>query len=262
MKRLLLAAALSVSLTALAATEFQTGLQALRSRDYVKALTALTASAEAGDARAAQLIADMYASGRGVAANPGIALQWRLRAAELGDPGAQYIVGMQYLQGSGVPRDSNPAAYWLDRAARQNHPNAALELGLLQLAGHGDPASGLAWIQQAARQGLFDAQQVLAGIYRSGQSGVPKDVAAAARWEAAAKQNAEVGQQINQAVMQQQNAIAIARSTYYYGPGYAYPWVYPTWGVGWGRYGGSTPYSGRSRYGGWNYGVGVGGVWW
>ena len=40
MKRLLLAVALSVSLTALAATEFQTGLQALRSRDYVKALTA------------------------------------------------------------------------------------------------------------------------------------------------------------------------------------------------------------------------------
>jgi TPR repeat protein len=248
MKRLLLAAALSVSLTALAATELQTGLQALRSRDYVKALTALTASAEAGDARAAQLIADMYASGRGVVANPGIALQWRLRAAELGDPGAQFTVGMQYLQGSGVPRDANQAAYWLEQAARQDHPNAALELGLMQLSG--DPAAGLAWIRQAAEQGLFDAQQVLANLYRNGQPGVPKDAAAASQWETVAKQNAELGQQINQTVTQQQNAVAIARDAYRNAPRYAYPWVYPTWGFGWGR------------YSGWNYGVGVGRVWW
>ncbi len=249
MKRLLLAAALSVfSLTALAATEFQTGLQALRSRDYVKALTALAASAEAGNARAAQLIADMYASGRGVVANPGMALQWRLRAAELGDPGAQFTVGVQYLQGSGVPRDANQAAYWLEQAAQQDHPNAALELGLMQLSGA--PATGLAWIRQAADQGLFEAQQVLAGIYRNGQAGVPKDADAASRWEALARQNAQTGREINQAVMQQQDAVAIARDAYRYAPRYAYPWAYPTWGFGWGR------------YSGWNYGVGVGGVWW
>jgi TPR repeat protein len=262
MKGLLLGVVFCLSLPTFAASEFQTGLQAYRNRDYSSAIAALTASTEAGDARAAQLLADIYASGRGVVVDPGLAFQWRLRAAELGDGGAQFTVGTQYLAGSGVPRDPNQAAYWLERSARQNHPNAALELGLLQLEGRGDPASGIAWIRQAADQGLFEAQQVLAGIYRSGQSGVPKDVAAAARWEAAAKQNAEVGQQINQAVMQQQDAIAIARSTYYYGPGYAYPWVYPTWGVGWGRYSGSTRHSGWSRYGGWNYGVGVGGVWW
>ncbi len=253
MKRLLLAVVLCLSLSALAESQFQTGWQAYRNRDYGAALGALTASAEAGDARAAQLLADMYASGRGVIVNPGIALQWRLRAAELGDPGAQFAVGMRYLGGSGVPRDASQAAYWLERSARQNHPNAMLELGLLQLEGEGmgkDPTRGLAWIREAADQGLFDAQQVLANIYRQGQAGVPKDATAAASWEAVAKRNAEIGQQINQSVMQQQNAIAIARSTYSYAPGYAYPWISPTWGLGWGR------------YSGWNYGVGVGGVWW
>lgn len=249
MKRLLLAAVMLTSLSALAASDFQTGWQAYRARDYGKAFAALGASAEAGDPRAAQLLADMYASGRGVDANPGIAFQWRLRAAELGDPGAQYTVGMQYLQGSGVPRDANQAAYWLERAARQDHPNAALELGLLQLEGGGDPARGLAWIRQAGDQGLLEAQQVLAGLYRNGQAGVPKDADAASRWEALAKQNAQTGQQINRSVMQQQDAIAIARTAYYYAPRYAYPWVSPWWGVGWGR------------YSGWNYGVGVGGWW-
>jgi TPR repeat protein len=248
--RVLLTVVLWLALPALAASEFQTALQAYRSRDYGTALTALTASAKAGNARAAQVLADMYASGLGVVVDPGVAFQWRLRAAELGDAGAQFTVGMEYLEGGGVPRDPSQAAYWLERSARQNHPNAALELGLLQLEGQGDPASGLAWIRQAAAQGLFEAQQALAGIYRQGQAGVPRDVDVAARWEAAAKQNAETGQQINRAVMQEQNAIAIARNTYYYAPGYASPWIYPTWGVGWGR------------YSGWNYGVGVGGVWW
>jgi TPR repeat protein len=250
LKRLPLAAALLVFLSAVAASEFQTGVQALRSRDYGKALAAFNASAAAGNPRAAQQLADMYASGRGGVADPAMALQWRLRAAELGDPGAQFTVGMLYLQGSGVPRDPEQAAYWLERAARQDHPNAALELGLLLLERDGDPASGLAWIRQAAEQGLFDAQQTLAGIYRRGQSGVAKNAEAASQWETVARQNAEVGQQINQSVMQQQNAIAIARNTYYYGPAYAYPWVYPTFGIGWGR------------YSGWNYGLGVGGVWW
>ena len=262
MKGLLLGVVFCFSLPTFAASEFQTGLQAYRTQDYGKALAAFFASAEAGDPRAAQLLADIYATGRGVVANPGLALQWRLRAADLGDPGAQYIVGMQYLQGSGVPRDPNQAAYWLERSARQNHPNAALELGLLQLEGRGDPASGIAWIRQAADQGLFDAQQVLADVYRQGQAGVPRNAEAASGWAETAKRNAETGQQINRSIVEQQNAIAVARNAYYYAPRYAYPWVYPTWGVGWGRYSGSTRHSGWSRYGGWNYGVGVGGVWW
>lgn len=249
MERLLIAVVLSLALPAGAASQFQAGLHAYRSHDYTAALAALGAAAQAGDARAAQLLADMYASGRGVATDPALALQWRLRAAALGDPGAQYTVGMRYLQGSGVARDIRQAAYWLDRAARQDHPNAALELGLLQIESQGDPDSGIAWIQQAADQGLFEAQQALASIYRSGTAGVPRDAQAASRWEAVAKQNADTGQQMNQAVMQQQDAIAIARSTYYYRPADAYPWVYPAWGFGWGR------------YSGWNYGVGVGGWW-
>jgi len=248
-KRLLLAVALSLALPVGAASEFQTGLAAYRSRDYATALAALGAAAQAGDARAAQLLADMYAGGRGVATDSAVALQWRVRAAALGDAGAQYTVGLQYLQGNGAPRDIDQAAYWLDRAARQDHPNAALELGLLQIETRGDPASGLAWIQRAADQGLVEAQQTLAGLYRSGTAGVPQDAQAASRWDAVAKQNAETGQQINQAVMRQQDAIAIVRSTYYYRPAYAYPWVYPTWGFGWGR------------YSGWNYGIGVGGWW-
>jgi TPR repeat protein len=195
----------------------------------------------------------MYGSGRGVAADPAAAWQWRLRAAQLGDAGAQFVVGMRYLNGPGVVRDPNEAAFWLEQAARQNHPHAAFELGLLLLAGDGvtpNPERGLDWLRAAADLGLLDAQEALAEIYGQGRAGVRKDAAASARWEAAARQNAQAGQQMNESIMQQQNAIAIARNTYYYRPAYTYPWGYPAWGVGWGR------------YGGWNYGVGVGGVWW
>ena len=250
MKRLLVAAWLGLSVPAFGASDFQTGLHALRSGNYATALSSLTASAESGDPRAAQLLADMYANGRGVAPNPGLAFEWRQRAAALGDPGAQYVVGTQYLKGAGVPRDPRSAVLWLDRAAHQNHPNAQLELGFLYLDGDGvakDPTQGLLWIRRAAEQGLLDAQQVLSHLYEKGATGMPRDAAAASQWAAAAKQNEEAGRQINQSIMQQQDAIAIARSFYYARP--VGPWVAPVWGFGW------------SRYGGWNYGVSVGGWW-
>jgi hypothetical protein len=253
MKRLPIAALLCLSLPAFAASDFQAGLQAYRNKDYGTAVAALSASAEAGDARAAQLLADMYASGRGVGVDPGVAFRWRQRAAEVGDPGAQFVIALQYLNGSGVPRNPGAAAFWLEKSAMQDHPNAALELGLMLLEGNGvtrNPPQGLTWIRRAADQGLFDAQQVLANVYQRGEAGVAKDADAASRWEGVAKQNAQVGRQINQSVMQQQDAIAVARNTYYYSPAYSYPWTYPTWGAGWGR------------YSGWNYGVGLGRVWW
>ncbi len=252
MKHLMFVAALLVACpSAFAASDFLTGLQAYRSGSYAAALTALTASAERGDPRAAQLLADMYAGGRGVAPNPGIAFQWRQRAALLGDPGAQFAVGMQYLNGDGVPRAPQEAALWLEKAALRNHPNAQFELGLLYLDGDGvaqDSARGVAWIREAADQGLFDAQQALAEVYRKGAQGLPQNAAAAAHWASLAQQNQQAGQQINQLIVQQQNAIAIARSTV--SAPVPYPWVYPAWGFGW------------NRYGGWNYGVGVGGIWW
>jgi len=253
MTRLLIAALFGLALPAVAAaSDFQTGWEAYVNRQYGAALAALTASAEAGDPRAAQLLADMYAKGYGVAPNQGAAFQWRQRAALLGDAGAQWIVAMAYLNGTGVPKDAREAALWMEQAARQNHPNAQLELGLLYLDGYGvakNAAEGMAWIRRAADQGLFDAQQVLANVYETGQGGVPKDAAASSRWATLAKQNQQAGEQINQSIMQQQNAIAVARSAYYAAPAYGYPWVYPSWGVGWGR------------YSGWNYGAGIGGVW-
>ena len=43
--------------------------------------------------------------------------------------------------------------------------------------------------------------------------GLPQNAAAAAQWASLAQQNQQAGQQINQLIVQQQNAIAIARST-------------------------------------------------
>lgn len=69
------------------------------------------------DPAAALALADMYEQGRGVDADPQLALEWRTRAAELGDISAQFDLGLRYEHGWGAPRDPEASRHWLQQAA-------------------------------------------------------------------------------------------------------------------------------------------------
>jgi hypothetical protein len=59
----------------------------------------------------------MYEDGKGVAADPALALYWYRKAAEQGDTAAQAKIGSAYALGKGAPRDYVQAYVWLDVAA-------------------------------------------------------------------------------------------------------------------------------------------------
>ncbi len=84
----------------------------------------LKSSAEAGDARAAYLLATFYHTGRGVAQDAYNAFHWCKLAAEEGVLEAQFQLGLMYLDGDGVTDDEGEAMKWLWLAADRGYPQA------------------------------------------------------------------------------------------------------------------------------------------
>jgi TPR repeat protein len=109
---LLLAVAAAAPAHAASAVE-----NALRSGNYLKAVSRVGPAAEQGDARAQGYLGFMYQYGRGVPQNYGMAVYWYRRAAEQGNPTAQHMLGLMYDKGQGIPTDHVTAYIWLNLAA-------------------------------------------------------------------------------------------------------------------------------------------------
>ena len=90
---------------------------AYRAVRTAKALPAVTAAAERGDARAQAQLGFMYATGRSMPQNYTLASYWYRRAAEQGNVAAQHLLGLMYDKGFGVPPDYVLAHMWLNLAA-------------------------------------------------------------------------------------------------------------------------------------------------
>lgn len=71
-----------------------------------------------GDAEYA--IGRMILRGRGVARDPGEAIEWLKKAAGHGHPAGQYMLGAAYEAGWGVKPDGAEALYWYSLAARND----------------------------------------------------------------------------------------------------------------------------------------------
>ena len=84
-------------------------------------------NAERGDARAQTALGFMFATGRGVPQNFGLAAYWYTCAAEQGNPDAQYELGMSYNLGRGVPVNWVMAYKWLDLSASRTRPGEERE---------------------------------------------------------------------------------------------------------------------------------------
>jgi TPR repeat protein len=126
------------------AADFDSGLGALRSRDYARALE-----------------------------------QWSL-CAEKGDAACQFGLGVLHDDGLGVPREVSRALSWYERAAAQDYPDALMQLGFLYAVGRQgveqDPVRAWAWFARAAAVGV---EQAPAHRDRVGELLTPDELAAA-----------------------------------------------------------------------------------
>lgn len=165
---------------------------------YMTALNLATPRAEAGDAAAQTLVAEILSRGLGVKRDEAKAAKWYQLAAEQGVPEAQFQYALMLIDGRFVPKDAK-GAYALMQAAAEAG-NALAQFNFAQLIIQREPGTSgmtkaVAYYQRAADAGLADAQYAMSQLYANGAGGKKRDEAEARRWLAlAAHQNFDTAQ--------------------------------------------------------------------
>jgi TPR repeat protein len=104
--------------------------------------------------------------------------------AAQGHADAQFNLGFMYAKGRGVPQDYGLALKWYRLAAAQGHAKAQSNLGVMYYKGNGVPqdyAEALKWFRLAAAHGNAEAQSNLGVLYYRG-NGVSQDSVQAYKW--------------------------------------------------------------------------------
>jgi TPR repeat protein len=135
---------------------YQRGQQYYDARQFGTALQYFQAAARGGDARAQNMLGNMYGSGQGVQRNFAQAAYWYGQSAAQGNRWGEYSLGLIYMQGlGGLPNDQARAARLFQASAEQGLVAAEGELGLAYEFGQGVPRSrqmALYWLDKAAPQ--------------------------------------------------------------------------------------------------------------
>lgn len=148
---------------------------------HIDVVTELRQAIDDGNYHAAYSLANIYIFGTdGVNTDVRKGLDYLRHAAEHGSVDAQFQIATYYRNGHLIDEDHNMARYWYSLAAEQGHVNAQYQLALLYR--HDDIDKAVSLLNQAARAGLTDAQQLLAGTYASGKHGLPKNDPMAYLW--------------------------------------------------------------------------------
>jgi len=179
---------LAAAVPALAAADYQTGLDAFSLGDYATAMTEWRAVTD-GPATAVNpaiyveahyAVAMLYWQGQGVAQDYGRAREWLLKAARMNHAGAQAKLGYMYTDGVTVPQDYGQALEWFQQAARGGNVDGLYNLGIFYLYGWGveqDATLAAQYLAAASAQGDPEAeealQRVLAQIREEAPSRVP-----------------------------------------------------------------------------------------
>ncbi len=96
------------------------------------------------------------------------------KRAILGDLEAQNTISDMYHQGYGVAQSDKEACLWADRAAKEDYPPALYNSARCKL--DAEPVIGLNMLEKAADKGHVPSVLLLARIYATGKSGIPKDI--------------------------------------------------------------------------------------
>lgn len=157
-------------------------------KDIKKALYWYEKAAEQGNVQAQKETANIYTGAFDeTLKNVKRKAYWYEKAAEQGDAFSQYAIGDCYLRGEGVKKSLDRAKEWVILSARQNN-----EYGKFQLANiyaeEGDWEKYIAWLTDAATQGLGEAQCNLGVEYVTGKC-MEKDLEKALYWTERAREN-------------------------------------------------------------------------
>jgi TPR repeat protein len=153
--------------------------------EYVTALDKALTRAQAGDAAAQTLVAEMMSRGLGIASDPKTAAFWYGQAANGGDPAAMFQYALLLMQGKNVTRDKAKADEFMRKAADAG--NASAQFNWAQILVSENPgAKGLSealpYYEKSAEQGVADAQYAVAQIYVSVSDIGPEKSAQARDW--------------------------------------------------------------------------------
>lgn len=170
---------------------FQRGL-------YLTALNLAKPRAEAGDAAAQTLVAEILSRGLGVKRDEAAAAKWYQLAAEQGVPEAQFQYALMLIDGRYVKKDTQ-AAYALMQAAAEAGNRLAMfnfaQLILQRDATAAGMTRAVSYYQRAADGGLADAQYAMSQVVANGAGGKKQDDVEARRWLLlAARQNYDTAQ--------------------------------------------------------------------
>lgn len=164
-----------------AATLFSQAREAFQKQDFAAAVSKLKPAAEAGNAEAQAMLAQMYANGtQGLPQDFVKALMWNEKAAAQGNARAHLNIGLMYRGGAGVPKDSPKAFAEITKAAEMGDMKASRYLGLYA-AEAGDFAKAATFYQEGAARGDITSQFYLGRAYEMGK-GVPQDYGLALQW--------------------------------------------------------------------------------
>lgn len=136
--------------------------------DRPRAVTELTAAAEAGLVMAQRQLGMLYLEG----ADPALALQWLEQAAANGDLGAMSNLGHAYATGQGLAQDDAAALRWYRLASENGLGRATTVLARFQEVGRGgltaDADAAVTLYMQAVDQGSRTAALRLGQLVVSG----------------------------------------------------------------------------------------------
>lgn len=170
---------------------FQRGL-------YKTALNLAMPRAEAGEAPAQTLVAEILSRGLGVKRDEAAAAKWYQLAAEQGVPEAQFQYALMLLDGRFVTKDTKAAFALMQASAEAGNPLA--QFNYAQLLVKRDPGprgieAAYPYYEKAANAELPDAQYAMSQMLANGVGGKKPDEVEARKWLArAARQNYDTAQ--------------------------------------------------------------------
>ena len=169
-----------------AAADYDEGLAAYRKGDVTGSMVPLKRAADGGIAEAQALYGTLLDS----AELDEAAYAYLLKAAERGNADGQYGLAKMYLTGEAKAPDEREIARLVRAAAAQEHAGATISLALAYTrkdarfgADSITPETGPLLVK-AAELGDVNAIETVSKAYRTGEYGLPIDVARADQWSA------------------------------------------------------------------------------
>ena len=166
MRRLLVAAVLTLLPLMSAHADFEAGEAAYQRGDYATAYREFLPLARGGDVDAQFYLGTLYEGGMGGQPNYVEAIRWYTLAAEQGDAAAQVRLGGMAARAG---RHAE-AVDWFQEAANQGDADGQMNLGIAMasgMAGPVDKVTAYMWLTLAARQNAPRAAEARSRIARS-----------------------------------------------------------------------------------------------